>query len=117
MTEAELRVMNVLWETGEATAAEVHRQLARHKLAPTTVQTMLQILETKEYVTHTTAGRAHVYRAAVTRAQMRRAALQKLLTTWFDASPSLLIANLVDEQQLDARELEDLVKASKRRRK
>ncbi len=116
LTEAELRIMNILWELGEATVADVKKALAKHKLAYTTVMTMIQILEQKRYVTHTTAGRAFVYRPLVTRAQVRRAALTTFLATWFDASPNLLVANLLEEDDLDTRELEQTLKSVRRGR-
>ncbi|HKO58006.1 MAG TPA: BlaI/MecI/CopY family transcriptional regulator [Thermoanaerobaculia bacterium] len=119
LTEAELRVMNVLWDAGEATVAQVQKALAAHRFAYTTVLTIIQILESKHYVGHRPAGRAYLYRPLVGRGQVRRAALQKFLSTWFDASPNALVLNLIDEDDLDADELEKALRsrAPDRRRK
>lgn len=114
LTDAELRVMNVLWDLGEATVADVKKALARHKLAYTTVLTTIQILEAKKYLSHTPAGRAYIYRPTVTRAHVRKAALRRFLATWFDASPKLLVANLLEEDDLDTKELEKTLKSMKR---
>ena len=117
LTEAELRVMNVLWDLGEATVADVQKALSRHKLTYTTVLTMLQILESKNHVAHASVGRAYVYRPLVTRSKERRAALQRFLATWFDASPNLLVASLLDENDLDTEELKKELKSGARKRR
>jgi predicted transcriptional regulator len=117
LTDAELRVMNVLWRLREATVADVQKELASRELAYTTVLTTLQTLERKEYVTHNSIGRTYVYSPAVERRQLQRRALQTFLATWFDASPSLLVANLLDESELNVEELEKELSAAARRRR
>ncbi len=117
LTDAELRVMNVLWTLGEATVAEVKKALARHKLAYTTILTTIQILESKRYVGHRAGGRAYVFHPLVERAAMRQAALQKFLKTWFESSPQLLVTTLLEQNELDARELKNVLAAAAPRRK
>ena len=65
-TDRELDVMNVLWEEGPATVAQVQAQLA-DALAYTTVLTILRTLEEKGHVGHEEAGRAYRYHARVGR--------------------------------------------------
>jgi predicted transcriptional regulator len=108
--------MDVLWESGTATVAELQIALTSQKLAYTTVMTTLQVLEKKGFVRHETVGRAYVYVPLVSRAEMRRSALKNLLATWFDASPNLLVTNLLDERELDTEELLELLTMVKRRR-
>ena len=117
LTQGEMRVMNVLWDAGQATVADVRHALAKQKLAYTTVLTTIRVLERKGFVRHETVGRAHVYAPVVTRAEMRRNALKQFLSTWFDASPNLLVTNLLDERELDSEEFEQLLAMVKRRRK
>ena len=105
LTDAELRVMNVLWRLREATVADVQKALASRELAYTTV------------LTHESIGRTYVYSPAVDRRQLQRRALQTFLATWFDASPSLLVANLLDESELDVEELQKELTAVARRRR
>lgn len=109
--------MNVLWDAGKATVAEVQRALARETLAYTTVLTTIQVLEKKGFVTHESEGRAYVYEPSVTRAEMRRTALKQFLSTWFEASPNLLVTNLLDEREVDREEIEELLATLKRKRK
>jgi BlaI family penicillinase repressor len=63
-TDREASLMEVLWEQGPSTVAEVREHLA-DRLAYTTVLTILRNLESKGYVTHDEDGRAHRYSAAV----------------------------------------------------
>ena len=67
LTEAELRLMEVLWEKGEATVAEVTAALPPPPIAYNSVLTTMRILEHKGYVAHEEAGRAYVYRPLVAR--------------------------------------------------
>jgi predicted transcriptional regulator len=75
-----------------------------------TVQTILRILETKGYVTHEKVARAFVYRPAVDERQARQRALRHLVTRLFNGSPSLLIANVLEDEAIDASELKQLKK-------
>src|SRR6476646_234706 len=76
----------------------------------TTVQTMLRILETKGYVTHDKVARAFVYEPVVDERQARRRALRHLVTRLFEGSPSLLVLNVLADEQIDASELNRLKK-------
>jgi predicted transcriptional regulator len=109
LTEAELRLMDVVWERGEATVADVVEAVAgREPLAYSTVLTTLRILEQKGYLAHRQAGRAFVYRPVVDRGEARRSAVRHLLKSFFDGSPELLVLNVIDEERLDMGELERL---------
>ena len=109
LTEAELRLMEVVWERGEATVADVVAALEqREGLAYSTVLTTMRILEQKGYLAHRQEGRAFVYRALVDRSQARRSAVRHLLASFFDGSPEQLVLNVIDEEKLDMAELERL---------
>jgi len=106
LTDAEARIMAILWDRGEATVAEVVRSLrAKRPVSYSTIQTILRILEEKDYVTHAKSGRAFVYRAVVDRAQARRRALRHLVARLFDDSPSQLVLNVLEHERLSEAEL------------
>ena len=75
-----------------------------------TVQTILRILETKGYVTHEKVARAFVYQPAVDARQARQRALRHLVARLFNGSPSLLILNVLEDEDIDAAELKRLKK-------
>ncbi|MGE0439781.1 MAG: BlaI/MecI/CopY family transcriptional regulator [Gemmatimonadales bacterium] len=111
LTDRELDVMDVLWDRGSATVAEVRDQLA-DDLAYTTVLTILRTLEQKGHVDHVGEGKAHRYRPLVARADAGRSALTHLVTKLFDGSPTALVSRLVDDEDLsraDLREIRDLL--------
>src|SRR5215218_5678331 len=109
--ERELEVMEVLWERGSATVAEV-REALEDEMAYTTVLTVLRRLEEKGFVAHDEEGRAHRYRPLVERAQARESALERLTKRLFQGSPELLLTHLVSHRKLskaELRRLRDLV--------
>jgi predicted transcriptional regulator len=111
LTDAELRLMEVLWEKGTATVSEVVERLPRSvPLAYSTVLTTLRILENKGYLRHTKDGRAFVYRPIVGREKARESAITHLLRRFFENSPELLMLNLIEGKRIDARELARLRK-------
>jgi predicted transcriptional regulator len=108
LTEAELRLMDVIWEKGTATVADVAEALPRELgLAYNTVLTTMRILEEKGYVGHTkaNAGRAFVYRAVVGREEASRNAIRYLVSRFFRNSPELLVLNLLEDEELGHKEL------------
>jgi predicted transcriptional regulator len=111
LTEAELRLMDIVWEKVAATVGEVAAALPGEPgLAYNTILTTLRILEQKGYVRHTKPreGRAFVYRAVVGRKQASRNALRHLVRGFFANSPELLVLNLLDDGDLSPRELQNI---------
>ena len=107
LTEAELRLMDIVWDKGAVTVGEVAEALPGEPgLAYNTILTTLRILEQKGYVRHTKPreGRAFVYRAVVGRKQASRNALRHLVRGFFANSPELLVLNLRDDGDLSPRE-------------
>ena len=102
--------MTVLWRLRQATVADVVAALDGDTVSYSTVQTLLRILENKGYVAHRKSGRAFIYRPAVDQKQARRRALRHLLARLFDNSPSQLVLNLLEEENVDPREIERLRK-------
>jgi BlaI family transcriptional regulator, penicillinase repressor len=99
-TERELDIMNILWERGPSTAADVRAHLI-DDLAYNTVLTILRILEDKGYVTHEGAGRAHVYSPLVEREVAGRSALKRMVKNLFRGNPELLLTQLAEDRDLD----------------
>ena len=104
-TERELDVMDVLWERGASTVAEVQEALA-DDLAYTTVLTILRTLEEKGYVTHEEAGRAYRYAPTVARSEAGASAVGRLMRKLFRGSPELLLTHLVSQRGLTREQLE-----------
>jgi predicted transcriptional regulator len=111
LTDAEARVMGVVWQHQTVTVGDVVAALKKqHAVSYSTVQTILRILETKGYVAHEKIARAFVYRPMVDERQAQRRALRHLMRRMFNGSPSLLVLNVLDDEEIDAAELKRLKK-------
>lgn len=106
LTEAELRIMNVLWDRGPATVHEVLQVLPeKPPLAYNSVLTIIRILEKKGYVRHVKDKRAHVYTARIERKDATRSEVSRLVSRFFGNSHELLVLNILEEKSIDAEEL------------
>jgi BlaI family transcriptional regulator, penicillinase repressor len=109
LTEAELRLMEVLWDKGPATVHQLLEALSgKPALAYNSVLTTIRILEKKSYVQHLKDGRAHVYQPLVGREEATRSEVRNLLGRFFKNSHELLMLNLIQNQSLDGEELKRL---------
>jgi predicted transcriptional regulator len=106
-TERELDVMDMLWEHGASTVAEMQEAL-HDELAYTTVLTMLRTLEEKGYVAHEEEGRAYRYYPLVARSEAGASAVNRLMRKLFRGSPELLLTQLVSERKLTREQLESM---------
>jgi predicted transcriptional regulator len=105
LTDAESRVMAVLWQHRSARVADVVAALTRKRpVTYSTIQTILRILEAKGYVSHEKVGRAFIYHPRVDVRQARRRALRHLMSRLFNGSASLLVRNMLEDEQLDHEE-------------
>jgi predicted transcriptional regulator len=109
LTEAELRIMNVLWQKGSATVHEVMNGLpAEPVLAYNTVLTVIRILEKKGYLKHLKDGRAHIFVPQVDRKKATRLEVRHVVSRFFGNSHELLALNILEEKGIDAEELQRL---------
>ncbi|HET7813665.1 MAG TPA: BlaI/MecI/CopY family transcriptional regulator [Candidatus Baltobacteraceae bacterium] len=110
LTDAELRLMDVLWHKKRATVAEVTEALPPPPLAYNTVLTTMRILEQKGYVTHDEEGRAYVYRPLVQRDDAAKSAVGHLVSRFFGNQSGALALRLVEEARPSDEELQRLKK-------
>jgi predicted transcriptional regulator len=111
LTEAELRLMEVLWLKGPATVQQVVDHLPeKASLAYNSVLTTIRVLETKGYVKHIKDGRAHVYTPLVERKEATRSEISRLASRFFENSHELLVLNILEDRGVDAAELKRLRK-------
>src|SRR5579863_5564404 len=116
LTDHELRLMNVLWDRGKATVADVVADIAPPPLAYTTVLSTLRTLEDKGYVSHKKAGRAFVYRPRIRREQAASSLLDTLLDRFFANSPGVLALTLLEDKRLSKRDVARLRQVLERER-
>src|SRR6266436_10107986 len=105
LTNAEHRIMEVIWARGSATVAEVVEALDG-KDAYTTILTLMRILKVKGFLVSRQEGRAFVFVPKVDRRTAARKAVQQLLTKFFAGSPSELVLSFLREGEITPEELE-----------
>ncbi|MBO0358319.1 BlaI/MecI/CopY family transcriptional regulator [Hymenobacter sp. BT186] len=110
LTRAEEQVMQVLWQRGPSFVKDVLADMPAPPPAYNTVSTIIRILEQKGFVGHEAFGRTHRYHALVAQDDYRRFSLRKLLGGHFGGSFSRLLSFFAKEEDLDAKQLEELLR-------
>lgn len=114
----ERQIMDVIYRLGEASVAEVLEQLPDPP-SYSSVRAMLGLLERKGHLKHRREKLRYVYLPTVPRERARRSALEHLLNTFFEGSPTEAVAALLDSSagELSDAELDDLAKIIQQARK
>jgi predicted transcriptional regulator len=107
LTEAELRIMEVLWRKGSGTVQQVLDWLPS-ALAYNSVLTTIRTLEKKGVVKHVKDGRAHIYEPVVGREEATRSEVRHLVGRFFRNSHEALILNILQDEAIDAADLKRL---------
>jgi predicted transcriptional regulator len=109
LTQAELKLMDVLWLKGSATVQQVLDALPEQPaLAYNSVLTTIRVLEQKGYVKHAKDGRAHVYIPLVEQKEASRFEIRHLANRFFKNSQDMLVLNILEDRGVDAEELQRL---------
>jgi BlaI family transcriptional regulator, penicillinase repressor len=111
LTEAELRIMQVIWDKGPGTVQQILEALMdAPALAYNTVLTTIRILERKGYVEHSKDGRAHVYRTLIEREEASRSEIRHLIGRFFSNSHEDLVLNILENRGIAPEEINRLRK-------
>lgn len=112
LTQAELRLMKVLWTRGESSVADMAAACAGDApLAYTSVLTTVRILEQKGYVAHRQDGRAFLYSASVAEREASRSEVKHVLQRFFGNSREKLVLSLLGDDGISPEELRRLKEA------
>ena len=112
LTEAELRLMKLLWVRGESAVADLVEALpVETRLAYTSVLTTIRILEKKGYVRHRQEGRAFLYMPCVAEHEASRSEVRHVLRRFFGDSREQLLLSLLGDDEIDPGELKRLKEA------
>ncbi len=117
LTRRERQIMDIVYELGEATAAEVQGRLPGTP-AYSTVRAMLSKLEAKGHLRHRAEGPRYVFAPTVPRDRAREWAVSRLIQTFFDGSTYQAINGLLGQSsELSKDELEELARAVEKARR
>ena len=107
LTEAELRIMEVLWRKGSGTVQQVLDWLPS-PLAYNSVLTTIRILERKGRVKHVKDGRAFIYEPTIGREEATRSEIRHLVSRFFRNSHEALLLNILQDDEIDPSQLKRL---------
>ena len=111
LTGQELEIMKAIWPRGQATVREVYDELrAKRTIAYTTVQTMMNILETKGHLKKEAGDKAHVYAPVRPQQAVVKSMVREFVNRVFDGSARPLLVHLLKEKGLTERERKELQK-------
>ena len=109
LTEAELRLMRLLWRRGESAVADLVLALEQdpeaNSLAYTSVLTTVRVLEAKGYLTHRQEGRAFLYTPCVAEHEASRSEVRHVLGRFFGNSRERLLVSLLGDEEITLDEL------------
>lgn len=120
-TDAELEILQVLWQQGPQTVRQVHERIHLAKgIGYTTTLKLLQIMFDKTLVWRNDDQRTHIYHAAVDESAIKKSLLNRFIAATFQGSTSSLVVEALGQENLSPEELEriktlihDLEKQSK----
>ena len=102
LTQADLRIINVLWKAGPSTVKSVVEAMPEElDLAYTTILTTLQNMEKKGVVGHKEKGRAYEYYPVVKQSEAQRSAIKYIVNRFFNDSPEQLVLNVIENEEID----------------
>ena len=112
LTEAELRLMKLLWDRGESAVSDLVAAMPEGEtLAYTSVLTTVRILEQKGYVRHRQEGRAYLYSPCVEEHEASRSEIRHMMQRFFGNSRERLLLSLLGDEEIDPAELQRLKEA------
>jgi predicted transcriptional regulator len=112
LTEAELRLMKLLWLRGESAVSDLVAAISSHDaLAYNSVLTTLRILEQKGYVDHRQEGRAFIYMPTVAQREASRSEIRHLLGRFFGNSREQLLLSLLGDEEISPEEIQRMKNA------
>lgn len=116
-SDLEMQILSLLWENGPLTARQVLETLPDGKQrAYTSVLSVMQVMEKKGLLTHTTQGTAHVYRPAQSKKRVLKPFMQKIVSEVFAGRPAAMMQALLDEtpvSDLEIKQMEQLLAQAK----
>lgn len=106
LTEAELKLMKLLWQRGESAVSDLVAAIpSEEALAYNSVLTTLRILEQKGYVDHRQEGRAFIYAPAVAEREASRSEIRHVLSRFFGNSREQLVLSLLGDDEVSPEEI------------
>lgn len=117
LTKAEEEVMHIIWQLGRCVVRDIIEQLGDPDMPHSTISSVVRILEKKGFVDHKAYGKTYEYFPIITKEDYAQHGVTSLMEKYFGGSPKKLVSFLVQQEDLDLKELNDLMKALEPKKK
>jgi BlaI family penicillinase repressor len=110
LTKAEEEVMQIVWDLQKCLVKDIIEKLGDPEIPHSTISSVVRILEKKGFVTHKAYGKTYEYYPAVAKTEYAQHGVKSLMEKYFGGSPKKLVSFLVQTEDLDLKQLNDLMK-------
>lgn len=110
LTKAEEQVMQIIWQKEKCLVRDIIDELGDPDIPHSTVSSVVRILEKKGFVSHKAYGKTHEYFPLIKREEYTKSGLKEWIGNYFDGSPSRLVSFLVEKNQINMKDLNELMK-------
>jgi predicted transcriptional regulator len=110
LTKAEEEVMQLIWQLDRCLVRDIIDKLGDPDIPHSTVSSVVRILEKKGFVGHKAYGKTHEYFPLITKEEYAQYGVKSLMEKYFQGSPKKLVSFLVQSENLNLKELNDLLK-------
>ncbi|MBS1689597.1 MAG: BlaI/MecI/CopY family transcriptional regulator [Bacteroidetes bacterium] len=111
LTKAEEEIMQIIWELGRCLVRDVIEKLGDPDIPHSTVSSVVRILEKKGFVGHKAYGKTHEYFPTIAKEDYAKHGVKSLMEKYFGGSPKKLVSFLVQSEDLNLKELNELLKS------
>jgi BlaI family penicillinase repressor len=110
LTKAEEEVMQIIWKLERCLVRDIIEELGDPDMPHSTVSSVVRILEKKEFVNHKAYGKTYEYFPVVTKEEYAQQGVKSLMEKYFGGSPRKLVSFLVQSEDMNLKELNELMK-------
>lgn len=109
LTKAEEQIMQIIWQKEKCLVRDILNELGDPEMPHSTVSSVVRILEKKGFVGHKAYGKTHEYFPLIRKEDYTKSGLSQWIGNYFDGSPKQLVSFLVEENQINLKELNQLM--------
>lgn len=117
LTKVEEEIMQIIWRLERCVVKDIIEQLSDPEVPHSTISSVVRILEKKGFVQHKAYGKTHEYFPVVTKEEYAQQGVHSLMDKYFSGSPQQLVSFLVQKNDLDLKELNELMKSLTEKKK
>lgn len=117
LTKAEEEIMHIIWQIQPCLVRDIIEHLGDPDIPHSTVSSVVRILERKGFLGHKAYGKTHEYYAQITKEEYAQQGVKSLMEKYFGGSPKKLVSFLVQSENLNLKELNELLKTVDNKKK